>query len=112
VQAWTQTLLTNLDDPTVAGNVDLITDTKGKRELRDFIKSKSLPEPVTPAFVKALQEVLSGLQKVVVTIDELRSALADGGLPCTVADLRERFERHLGKLTKGRDASKVRLVIE
>jgi len=112
VQSWTQTLLTNLDDPTVAGNVDLVTDAKGKRELRDFIKSKSLPEPVTPAFVKALQEVLSGLQKVVVTVDELRMALADGGLPCTVGDLRERFERHLGKLTKGRDASKVRLVIE
>jgi hypothetical protein len=112
VQSWAQTVLTNLDDPTVAGNVDLVTDAKGKRELRDFIKSKSLPEPVTPAFVKALQEVLSGLQKVVVTVDELRMALADGGLPCTVGDLRERFERHLGKLTKGRDASKVRLVIE
>ena len=112
VQAWTQTLLTNLDDPTVAGNVDLVTDAKGKRELRDFIKSKSLPEPVSPAFVKALQEVLSGLQKVVVTADELCAALADGGLPCTVADLRERFERHLVKLTKGRDATKVRLVIE
>ncbi len=56
--------------------------------------------------------MLSGLQKVVVTAEELRAALADGGLPCTVADLRERFERHLGKLTKGRDALKVRLVIE
>ncbi len=112
VQAWTQTLLTNLDDPTVAGNVDLVTDAKGKRELREFIKSKTLPEPISPAFVKALQDVLSGLQKVVVTADELRAALADGGLPCTVADLRDRFERHLGKLTKGRDATKVRLVIE
>lgn len=112
VQAWTQTLLTNLDDPTVAGNVDLVTDSKGKRELKEFIKSKSLPEPIGPAFVKALQEVLSGLQKVVITGDELRAALADGGLPCTVADLRDRFERHLGKLTKGRDSAKVRLVIE
>lgn len=112
VQAWTQTLLTNLDDPTVAGNVDLVTDSKGKKELKEFIKSKSLPEPIGPAFVKALQEVLSGLQKVVITGDELRTALADGGLPCTVADLRDRFERHLGKLTKGRDAAKVRLVIE
>ena len=112
VIAWTQTLLTNLDDPTVAGNIDLVTDAKGKRELREFIKAKRLPEPVTPAFVKALQEVLSGLQKVVLTGDDLRTALVDGGLPCTVDDLRERFERHLGKLTKGRDASKVRLVIE
>ena len=112
VLAWTQTLLTNLDDPTVAGNLDLVTDAKGKRELREFIKTKSLPEPVSPAFVKALQEVLSGLQKVVVTSEELRAALADGGLPCTVGDLRERFERHLARLTKGRDATKVRLVIE
>ena len=112
VQSWTLTLLTNLDDPTVAGNVDLVTDAKGKKELREFVRSKALPDPVTPAFVKALQEVLSGLQKVTVTIDDLRAALADGGLPCTVADVRERFERHLGKLTKGRDTVKVRLVIE
>lgn len=107
-----ETLLTNLDDPTVAGNVDLVTDAKGKKELKEFIKSKSLPDPIGPAFVKALQEALSGLQKVVITGDELRTALADGGPPCTVEDLRDRFERHLGKLTKGRDAAKVRLVIE
>ena len=112
LQAWNQTLLANLDDPTVAGNIDLVTDAKGKRELKDFIKSKSLPEPLSPAFVKALQEVLSGLQKVVVTRDGLRAALTDGGLPCTVVDLRERFERHIAALTKGRDATKVRLVIE
>jgi hypothetical protein len=112
VHAWTLTLLANLDDPTVAGNVELVTDAKGKREVREFIKSKSLPESITPPFVKALQEVLSGLQKVVITAEELRAALADGGLPCTVTDLSERFDRHLAKLTKGRDATKVRLVIE
>ena len=112
MQSWTLTLLTNLDDPTVAGNVDLVTDAKGKKELREFVKSKALAEPVTPAFVKALQEVLSGLQKVTVTTDDLRAALTDGGLPCTIPEVRERFERHLGKLTKGRDAAKVRLVIE
>jgi hypothetical protein len=112
VSTWTQTLLTNLDDPTVAGNVDLVSDAKGKRELREFIKLKSLPEPVTPAFVKALQEVLSGLQKIALTSDQLRAALADGGLPCTVADLRERFDRHLAKLTKGMDVAKVRVIVE
>jgi hypothetical protein len=112
VQAWTQTLLTNLDDPTVAGNVDLVTDATGKRELREFMNSKTLPEPIAPTFIKVFQEVLSGLQKVVVTSDDLRAALTDGGLPCTVDDAKNRFERHLAQLTKGQDASKVRLVIE
>jgi hypothetical protein len=111
-QAWTQTLLTNLEDPTVAGNVDLVSDAKGKRELQELIKQRRLPEPVTPAFVKALQEALSGLQKVTVTQASLQSALVEGGLPCRIADLRERFERHLTALTRGKDASKVRVVLE
>lgn len=113
VQAWTQTLLTNLlEDPTVSGNIELVSDASGKRELHAFMKVKRLPEPVTPVFVKALGEVLSGLQKVIVTSNDLRNALAAGGLPCTVSDLRERFERHLTMLVKGKDASKIRVVLD
>ena len=56
--------------------------------------------------------MLSGLQKVVLASEELHIALSDGGLPCTVSDLRERFERHVTTLTKGKDASKVRIVLE
>jgi hypothetical protein len=37
---------------------------------------------------------------------------ARGGLPCTVSDLRDRFDRYVSQLTKGKDASKVRIVIE
>jgi hypothetical protein len=112
VHAWTQTLVTNLDDPTVAGNVDLVTDAKGKRELQEFVKVKSLPEPVSPAFVKALQDVLSGLEKIVVTSPELRQALADGGLPCTLPELTDRFGKYCSSLSKGKDASKLRVVLE
>lgn len=112
VAGWTQTLLSNLEDPTVQGNVDLLSDTAGREALQSFISGKSLPDPVSPAFVKALQDVLSGLQKVVVTRDSLAAALADGGVPCTVTDLRERFERHLTAITKGKDVSKVRVVLE
>ncbi len=112
VRGWTETLRTNLEDPTVSGNIDLVTDTTGKRELQKFLKSKQLPDPVSPAFIRALQDVLSGLQKVTLTSSDLLSALSEGGLPCTVADLRERFDRYVTNLTKGKDASKVRIVIE
>jgi hypothetical protein len=112
VRGWTETLRTNLEDPTVSVNIDLVSDAAGKRELKTFLKSKKLPDPVSPAFVRALQEVLSGLQKVTLTSGELQNALSDGGLPCTVGDLHERFDRYVANLTKGKDASKVRIVIE
>ena len=109
---WTQTLIANLDDPTVAANIDLIADANGKSALLLFIKDKELPDPVTPAFVRALQDVLSGLQKVVLTVGDVRDCLTAGGLPCTVDELRDRFERHLAGMTKGKDASRVRVVLE
>jgi hypothetical protein len=112
VRGWTETLLTNLEDPTVSGNVELVTDPVGKRELHDLLQKKQLPDPVSPTFVKAMQDVLSGLQKVTLANAALQAALSDGGLPCTVNDLKERFDLHLENLTKGKDASKVRIVIE
>ncbi|MEI8716328.1 DUF6079 family protein [Mesorhizobium sp. ISC11] len=112
VRGWTETLRTNLEDPTVSGNIELVSDADGKSELQAFLGSKQLPDPVNPAFVKALQEVLSGLQKVVLGSAEMQAALSDGGLPCTVSDLRERFDRYIANLTKGKDSSKVRIVIE
>jgi hypothetical protein len=62
--------------------------------------------------VRGLQEVLSGLEKVVIGAEGLRNALSDGGVPCTVPELRERFDHHVSTLTKGKDSAKVRIVIE
>lgn len=112
VRGWTDTLRTNLEDPTVSGNIELVSDPVGKRELQGFLKSKALPDPVSPAFVKALQEVLGGLQPVTFGGADLQVALSDGGLPCTISDLKERFDRYVANLTKGKDASKVRILIK
>ncbi len=112
VRGWTQTLRTNLEDPTVSGNIELVSDPVGKGELQGFLKSKTLPDPVSPAFVKALQEVLGGLQPVTFGGADLQAALSVGGLPCTISDLKERFDRYVANLTKGKDASKVRILIK
>ena len=111
-QEWTRTLLGNLEDPTVTGNIDLLTDAKGKAALGEFLRVRTLPSPVDTVFVKALQEVLSGLQKVVVRRDDLQAALLRGGAPCTLGELRERFDAHLAELSKGKDAAKIRIVLE
>jgi hypothetical protein len=56
--------------------------------------------------------VLQGLEKVVLTEDQLRSALTSGGLPCTLEELKDRFADYLNERTKGKDKAKVRLVLE
>jgi predicted ATPase len=112
VNDWTKTLLSNLDDPTVAANIDLIGDAVGKAELETFLKDKELPDEVSPAFEKVLQEVMTGLEKVAVTQEDLHGALVQGGIPCTVEELQGRFESYVADLTRGKNASKVRVVVE
>ena len=112
MQSWTNTLLGNLLDPTVLGNIDLLGRGPGRMAVQAFLESKHLPDPVTAAFVKALQDVLSGLEKVVLTDVQLRKALTDGGVPCTVGELKQRFDDFVADLTKSKDAARVRIVVE
>ena len=96
----------------MAENIELLSNPDGKKAVKQFIDDRELPKPVGPTLVKALQEVLSGLEKVVLTQGTLHDALISGGLPCTMTELKERFERYLADLTKGKNTSKVRIVVE
>jgi len=108
---WTHTLHKNLGDPMVRESLDLLGDSPAKKALADFLESEELPDKVSDDFVRSLQEVLSGLDKVILDRDGLHQELIEGGIPCTVGELEGRFTRHLSRLTKGKDATKVRIVI-
>lgn len=111
LEDWTQTLLANLEDPTTRGNLDLLKPEP--RKLVDaFLKERKLPEELTPDFIHALQEVLSGLVKVAVKTEDLRAALLKGGSPATPVELKKRFEEYLDELTRGNEPGKVRIVLE
>jgi hypothetical protein len=111
VENWTQTLLTNLEDPTTKGNLDLLKP-EPKKLVNGFIKKRALPDELNQDFIHALGEVLSGLQKVPVKIADLRAALLSGGSPATPAEMKKRFEEYLDELTKGKEPGKVRIVLE
>lgn len=112
VTNWTNLLLSNLEDPTVASNIDLLSHDAGRKAIESFRKKRVLPEPVPAALVKALQEVLQGLERVVLREAELRAALIEGGTPCTLPELKQRFDAFVAALTKGKDPARVRLVVE
>jgi hypothetical protein len=111
VENWTQTLLGNLEDPTTKGNLSLLKP-KPRKLVDDFIKKQALPDDLDRHFIRALQEVLSGLTKVSVKIGELRDALLVGGSPATPEEMRKRFEEYIDQLTKGKEPGKVRIILE
>ena len=83
------------------------------RELIEaFLEKGTLPEKLDEDFLQALREALAGLIKVVVKPEELRHRLTSGGSPATLEEMRKRFEQYLEELTRGKEASKVRIVIE
>ena len=111
VDNWTQTLLTNLEDPTTKGNLGLLK--AAPRKLVDsFIKERTLPDNLSQEFIHALQEVLSGLTKVSVKIDDLRDGTAVGWIAGHARGNEKRFEEYLDQLTKGKEPGKVRIVLE
>lgn len=109
--SWTQTLLSNLADPTTKEQLELLKPNQRKLVQR-FVTSKKLPDTLDHDFIQAVQEVLRGLAKMVVTTEELRSALLSGGSPATLSEMKKRFEDYLDEKAKGKDPNKVRIVLE
>ncbi len=108
---WTQTLLTNLEDPTTKENLGLLKS-KARKLVDDFMKKRALPDDLGHDFINALKEVLSGLARVSVKIEDLRAALLSGGAPVTPEEMKKRFEEYLNELIKGKEPGKVRIVLE
>lgn len=110
-KSWTQSLLDNLGDPVVQGNFGLLKP-KQRKMIEDFIKAKDLPDEITNDFLQALKEVLSDLAKVPLRLSELKTALFPDGSPTTPVEFKNRFEKFVSGLLKGKDEGKTRIVPE
>lgn len=111
IEAWQQSLIDNLSDPFIESNFELLRPA-ARKLVKGFLADGKLPDPVTPEFVTAVQEALSGLEKVGITAEDIKLALLQGGSPATQEDLRKRFETFLLDRSKGKDASKLRFVVD
>jgi hypothetical protein len=108
---WTQTLLDNLKDPTVAANISLL-DAGEQQTVQQFIREEQLPYAVDGQFVRSVSNALDTLEKVSVNEDELLTTLKQGGMPCSVEEFKERFNQIVTQKTRGKSLDKVRLVLE
>ena len=111
LEQWTMNLVANLEDPLAWAGVSLLEGEK-KAKVEKFRSERRLPDPVPRELIAGLAEVLSGLEKLTVTADEVRSALQEGGTPTKPEELKARFSAYLDKKLAGKDRDKVRVVIE
>jgi hypothetical protein len=111
VTDWTAALISNLNDPWVKKNMDLLKSSD-RGLLDNFIKSGKLPSPINDDFIIALKEALSKLDKVSITVDDIRKVLQRSGGPSTPGELKDRFNNYIDSLAQGKEAAKVRIVVE
>ncbi len=112
VENWTQTLVTNLEDPTTKGRIKKVLSRDQKKVVEEFLKSRKLPDEIAPAFLTAIKEALTDLSLITVKSEEIRTALLRGGSPATPAEMKNRFDEYLDVLIKGKEPGKVRIVLE
>ncbi|MDM8536149.1 DUF6079 family protein [Desulfobacterales bacterium HSG17] len=110
VSEWIQTLFQNLNAPVIKENMSLLKPGH-KKLINDFLKTKSFPDSIGKDLIGSVQEVLSGLVKIEIDTVNLRDALLSGGSPATVDEINARFNKFIKESIKGKDLSKVRIVL-
>ena len=108
---WSQTLANELEDPITQQNLPLLRPEQ-RAVVDAFLTSRSLPDDLDKEFIEAVIEALSGLAKVIIGTEDLKTALLSGGSPATISELKRRFDNYLSETSKGQDPSKVRIVLE
>ena len=110
LNAWTQQLLCALDDPMLEDQRKLLSK-KQQEVIARFTSTRSLPIPVDQQFIDCVNAMLSGMESVELPIDELHKAMASWS-PCAPEEFKARMIEWIDQRIRGRDKSKVRIVIK
>lgn len=107
---WTQTLLNTISDPIVSSQKTFLPEEQQKA-IDTFIETGALPKRVDDFFVKAINALLKGFEPVVIDTDELVAKLEQLP-PMDETSFKNKIAELVGSYTKGKDASKLRIVVK
>jgi len=108
---WIEMLIQNLKDEHTQESISLLSD-KDKAILDEFIKSKELPDKVDDNFVRIFKEVLAGITKVIINLDDIHRVISKAGGSITPNELKRVLNQYIDSLTQGKDPQRVRIVLE
>ena len=111
IREWIDILSEALSTPASQQSLDLMAPEE-RKPLEILRDQKILPDPLDEAFLRALAEALQGLERVTFLPEDILQALTISGMPCTVEEIRQRFEGFLQQRLAEKDPARVRIVID
>lgn len=108
---WRQALRGNLNSETAQHSLAAMSPAE-RAPLAAFLAQSDDETALPPGFAAAAIQALSGIEAITLTVDELLAALKSGGLPCTRAELQQRFQQYLDGEMRGHDARNTRLTLD
>lgn len=107
---WTQTLLNTISDPIVASQKEYLS-AEQQQAIDNFIESGTLPKRIDDFFIKAIQTLLKGFEPVVVDAKDLIDNITKLP-PMDEAAFKQKLNELISGYTKGKDASKLRIIVK
>jgi len=107
---WTKSLHDTVSDPTLSDQMQYLTAEQQSR-LKAFIDTAELPEPVDVYFIEAVKKYITGFDVVTIDSAKLLETLIKRG-PCNEDDFRKAFNDLLSQAIRGKDKSKLRIVVK
>ncbi len=108
---WRQALQANLTSETARRSLEAMTPAE-RKPIEQFLKQGDDEPTIPEGFVAAATQALRGIEAVTLPVDNLLEALKEGGLPCTVEELRRRFDNFVSQNMRGHDLHNTRLTLD
>ena len=106
---WTSSLLNTVSDPLVNEQKSYMS-AEQQKVIDNLLMVRELPENTDSYFVNTVTELLQGFEAVTVKGAELIEQLSALG-PCDAATFKEKINEVVASLTKGKDKTKLRIIV-
>ena len=110
LNSWTDSLITNLNFTEVKDSLSLLGNDE-QDLVKDLLDKGSFALPIDVQLIHIIKKLLQGIEKVEVTLDDLKDTFANGS-PLTVDEVRQRFESMLRKQVGNASTDSVRIMLK
>lgn len=107
---WMQILINGLEQSNIILNRELLNSDE-KKEIEEFINTKELVFPVSSQFLKIVNNLFKGFEKVEITETQLIQVMGDGS-PMSINELEVRIRQLISDLTEGKEKEKIRIMLK
>ena len=108
---WRQALQANLTSETAQRSLEAMTPAE-RKPIEQFLDQREDDPHIPDGFAAAATQALRGLEALTLPVNSLLEALKEGGLPCTLEELRRRFVNFVSQRLRGHDPRNTRLTLD